>query len=181
MGRDGRRTFLVFGENVALFAALRPNLDSEMLQVNWAPPSEWKQALEQCAPWPWAVAGTGEILPDVASLTGRPVAWYWLGAPPDGVPVQTRVHSRWRDLLAEVKERLHCTIADVKLAPNRGLLAPSGELVLSPDLEGLLAMSPHPFRLRPRAAAAVDRLLAGHALPLELVRDSGAVWLEGSG
>jgi hypothetical protein len=164
-------------DDVDLFAALRPELDSEMLNVTWSRPSDVATALEEILPWPWAVGGTGPDVPGsaVAALAGRPVLWFWLGAAPDGLPAHTRSHQRWREMATDVAESLGRSVGGVRLAPNRGLLGPNADLILSAELEGLIAMAPRPMHLSSRALAPARRVVARRGLPLALVRDGAGV------
>ncbi|HEY8740313.1 MAG TPA: hypothetical protein VIN56_06950 [Candidatus Dormibacteraeota bacterium] len=183
MGRDARRTLLIVGEDVDLFAAVRPELDPAMIQVTWSRPGELEAALEGCVPWPWAVAGSGSALPAacVAALRGLPVLWFWLGEAPASVPRDVRAHGRWRELLADVRDCLARTLGGVRLAPNRGLVGPAQDLVLSAELEGLFAAAPAPMRLSSRVARAAVRAVDRHRLPLTLVRSADSIHVEGAG
>ncbi|GAC1329022.1 MAG: hypothetical protein NVSMB17_05000 [Candidatus Dormibacteria bacterium] len=165
---DGRRTILVVGEEVDLFAALRPELAGAMVAVTWSAPTGFAETCARTQPWPWAVCGTGAI-PRVAvprQLLELPVIWTWLGAPPEWLPVSARVHARWRGLVGDLRNCLEAAVAGIRLAPNRGLLPPGGPLMLSPALEALVASSPFAVTMSPRAAGGVRRLLMRRGLPL---------------
>lgn len=179
MGRDARRTFLVLADDVDLFAALRPSLDSEMLQVTWARPAAVGGTLAEIAPWPWAVAGTGPSCPGAAVglLSGRPILWFWLGVPPAGLPAHTRAHLTWRALATDTLECLGRSVGGVRLAHNRGLIGPRADLIISAELEGLVANAPQPMRLRRRALAPAERVLQRLNIPLSLEWRDGSVRL----
>ncbi|MDQ6747502.1 MAG: hypothetical protein M3010_05275 [Candidatus Dormibacteraeota bacterium] len=179
MGRDARRTTLVVGDDVDLFAALRPEVDPAMVQLTWTTPDELPAAIAAAVPWPWAVSGSGNRLDGSAvnALRGMPVLWFWLGSPPAAAPAGTRQHDRWRGLLDDLRTCLARNVAGVRLAPNRGLLDGVGGLILSPELEGLLAAAPLALPLSSRAAIAAARAIERHRLPLSLRRDGDAVAL----
>lgn len=167
-------------DDVDLFAALRPELDGAMLQVSWSDVAGCAGRVVEYRPWPWAVCGTG-VGPDptaVAAVIRRPVIWFWLGTAPRWFPPHGRVHARWRDLLADVRTCLDRSLAGVSLAPNRGLIGPGRELVLSPELEALVASSPTPVTMARRAEGPLNRVLARHRLPLTLVRDQSGIRAE---
>lgn len=170
-------------EDVDLFAALRPELDSEMLQVTWGRPSDAALALAAIAPWPWAVAGNGDEAPLAAIelLAARPVLWFWLGVAPAGLPAHTRAHARWRDLMTDTRACLTRSVGGVRLAPNRGLLGPDADLILSAELEGLVASAPLPMRLSSRSIAPARRVLARQRLPISVVQGDRGVQLVADG
>ncbi|MFN2466501.1 MAG: hypothetical protein ABR598_09590 [Candidatus Dormibacteria bacterium] len=182
MGRDARRTLLVVGHEVDLFAALRPELDPAMVQVTWTVPELIAEAADAAVPWPWAIAGTGGELavPVIEPLSGSPVLWFWLGTPPATVPSGTRAHAKWREVLVDIQGCLGRCVGGVRLAPNRGLLSPEAGLVLSPELEALVSAAPAPMRLSSRAARAAARAVERHRLPLKFHNRDGAVALSGS-
>jgi len=111
-------------------------------------------------------------------LLERPVLWFWLGEPPPWVPANGRAHSRWRDLLEDVKRCLGAVVDGTRLAPNRGLLPPSGPVLLSPALEALVASSPSPVHMSAGAARGVRRLLRERGLSLALSACPGGYVLE---
>jgi hypothetical protein len=177
MARDARRTVLILSEEVDLFAALRPQLDDAMVQVTWVTPDELAGAADDAIPWPWAIAGRGDKLPAdaVRRLDGLPVLWYWLGSAPAAAPAATRPHAKWRELLVDLQDCLARTVAGVRLAPNRGLVAPDQSLVLSAELEGLLGAAPATLRLSSRSVLAAERAVDRYRLPLALQRDGDVV------
>jgi hypothetical protein len=177
MARDARRTVLILSDEVDLFAALRPQLDAAMVQVTWVTPDELPAAADDAVPWPWAIAGRGDKLPAdaVRRLEGLPVLWYWLGNAPLAAPAGTRPHAKWRELLTDIQDCLARTVAGVRLAPNRGLVAPDQSLVLSAELEGLLGAAPSALKLSSRSALAAERAVNRYGLPLALQREGDAV------
>lgn len=171
---------MVLGEEVDLFAAVRPLLDSEMLQVRWSKPADAERALGSCAPWPWGVAGTGAEPPPGALqvIASKPILCFWLGDPPGPLLAAARTHTQWRALVEDVRACVGRSLAGLTLAPNRGLLAPGGNLVLSAALEGLLSSSPEPLTMSSSTFRAAARVLARHPLPLRLRSQDGAARLE---
>jgi hypothetical protein len=170
----------VLGDSVELFAAIRPHLESEMLQVWWGQSDDVPRLIDMCIPWPWGVAGRGPGATDKACqmLRNKPVLWFWLGDQPRSVPRHTRAHPRWRELAGDVCKCVSQTVGGVRLAPNRGLVDPAGELVLCPALEGLLSNTPTPMRLSPRHIRQASEAIERQHLPLRLRQMGGAAWLE---
>jgi hypothetical protein len=180
MGGDGRRTFLVVGDDIDLFAALRAELDGAMLLVQWATVAACQQSVADCRPWPWAICGVSANI-DRGSMhqtLRRPVLWFWNGASPTWLPAHHRSFASWRDLLADVRRCLNRSVGGVRLAPNRGLVGPGSELILSPALEGLVGGCPAPVTISARARGSVARILDRYALPLALVTEIAGTRLE---
>lgn len=179
MNRDARRTIVILSREVDLFAALRPVLESEMLQVWWATPDTAEDVLDRCVPWPWGIGGVGDVgdSSPALALAGRPVLWFWLGQLPSGLPVHARRHDRWPSLADDVRHAIARSVGGVRLAPNRGLVGPSGELVLSPPLEGLLC-SPVPMQMTTSARRSAAFSLRRSGLPLRLISQDGFARLE---
>jgi hypothetical protein len=180
MESDARRTIVILGDQVDLFAALRPVVESALLQAWWAPLPDADRVLQRCARWPWGIGGTGP-LPEAGWMTqliDKPVLWFWLGDLPASLPVHGRGHDRWPDLAADVNRCAARSVAGVRLAANRGLIGPAGQLVLSAALEGLLSSSPEALRLPPRALRSAARAIQRHRLPLRLVSRNGETRLE---
>ena len=169
----------MLGDEVDLFAALRPVLESEMLQVWWASTATAEEVTGRCVPWPWGIAGVGNAgLPaPVLKLAGLPVLWFWMGQLPGGLPAHARSHDRWPALADDVRRSVARAVGGVRLASNRGLVSPVGELVLSPALEGLLC-SPVPMHLTAASRRAASLVLGRSGLPLRLVSDAGLTHLE---
>lgn len=167
-------------DQVDLFAALRPELDGAMLQVVWSDLANYPEREAGCRPWPWAICGVGDG--PTAELFGavipRPVIWYWFGSAPAWLPAHARLHTRWRSLAADVSQCLGRSIGGVSLAPNRGLLGPRAELVLSPELEALIASSPAPVTMPARGRAAATRVVTRHRLPLLLASTGSGMRVE---
>lgn len=155
-------------------------LDSAMLQVWWARPGESEALVDSCAPWPWGIAGSGPAAPaaTLARLDGKPVLWFWLGDPPDVTPRGTRLHRRWRDLARDVTGCLGRSLAGLRLAPNRGLLAPGGGLVLSAEVEGLLSSGEAALPLASNLARSATRAVIRHKLPVRMRTEDGMCKLE---
>ena len=183
MGRDARRTLLVVGDEADLFAALRPLLDSEMLQLRWSRPEDSQDALRECAPWPWGIAGAGAGLPGDAlgRLIGKPILWFWLGHCPTAAPAHARVHQQWREMVEDVRGCVSRSVDGITLAPNRGLLAPDGKLVLSAELEGLVSSSPMAIRMSSKSVRPAERAIARHQLSVRLFCERGQTRLEARG
>ena len=180
MTRDARRTFVILGEHVDLFAALRPALESEMLHVRWARPEDSSEVLDRCVPWPWGIGGMGAGALDGPSqlLLAKPILWFWLGDLPGGSAIPARRHTRWPDLADDVQRCAGRSVGGVRLAPNRGLIGPGGELVLSPALEGLVSSSPAPIRVSTGALRSVSRAIARSGLPVRVIAGRGHARLE---
>ena len=181
MGRDARRTLLVLGDQPDLFAALRPLLDSEMLHVRWSGQGDRQDTLRACAPWPWGIAGSGPELPGEAfsRLSGKPILWFWLGECPTAATAHARIHQQWREMVTDVRVCLSRSVGGIRLAPNRGLLAPPGKLVLSAELEGLLSSSPMAIRMSSKSVRPAERAIAKHQLSVQLSFERGQTRLEG--
>lgn len=177
MGGDGRRTLLVVADEVDLFSALRPELDGAMLQVSWSDVQSCAERVAAYVPWPWAICGVGTG-PDAAAFArviGRPVIWFWLGTPPTWLPSHRRAHASWPAVLADARTCVARSLGGLRLAPNRGLIGPGGELVLSAELEALVATSPDPVTVSARSEASVRRVLQRRHLTLPLVRENSVM------
>ncbi|MFN2463984.1 MAG: hypothetical protein ABR573_08805 [Candidatus Dormibacteria bacterium] len=163
---------MVVSDQVDLFAALRPELDSAMLQLAWSGKAAVASTSARCLPWPWAVCGEGDgpAAHALASLLLRPVLWFWLGTPPGWVPASTRAHRGWRPLAEDISACLSRSVGGVRLAPNRGLVGADKRLIRSPILEALIATGDVPLELSSRAVAPLSRMLRRDSLPLRLVR-----------
>lgn len=172
MGRDGRRTLLVLGQTADLFIALRECLESPLLAVRWAAAGSLESSVSECVPWPWGLAIDAETVPVDAlqGIASKPVLCFCLGAEPRGLPWRSFGASGWTALAAEIEARLRQVVHGLTLAPNRGTNAANGSLILSPELEALVAAYPDGVRLAPgtreTVALALRRNRAGATISL---------------
>jgi hypothetical protein len=167
---------------------LRDRLDADLVSVAWARPEGVAAAVAALDPGPWVVAGGEPALPASAldSLRKCLFAALWVGAPPEGLPVQPQVYAGWQELAATLSRRMATPAAGLRLASSRGLVLPDGAVVGNTShLEALLAAAPGGLQMTGhggRSLTAAVRRAAAHArrhdLPLRVVVAGGRALVE---
>lgn len=171
---DTMRTILALSDDGEIAVAVRDLVDRSMVLVRDVRTDECLEGYRAALPWPWILIGTTPTLPEglLPLLRRHPVLIGWYRAPlPEGLPAHAVSLPTFRSVMSFVESRLAAEVAGMKLAIGLGVELPDGQLARSAELQALVSHFPDSFDVPPTAFRSAQRILTGHGIDADVVRD----------